>query len=231
LFPNKKVEWKLSLKYEDAKRESNTLYNIWIRGQDTEDINVTRVSFIGQVKLDYVDIVNTFNTIHCNDHIEFIQLVEDRYHIMYKLRKQHDIQYNKLQEWSNFIPKSFGKHTIPSFIVLMFRMKQNQYIKATLDMNGKITIQCRIDSKIDDIMKYIKTQVITWFKLHIDKSVTIIQDSVYANSDFPLLNNMSLDTCIKLLGKQHLIFHLNKKHIIFQIGTPNCIMTSTNREN
>ncbi|NDB86143.1 MAG: hypothetical protein EB127_26090, partial [Alphaproteobacteria bacterium] len=224
------------------KTETDKMNNIWSVGyQDTKkeisEFVFTRVNFIGNVQnkknkeskessntLTLIDINALFHTVHTSAIVPFIQLVEDQSKIIYKVLKNHTILTTHLQQWLSYanVPRvqkykaKTSTSTISSkaMLVCMFHKGSRQnYARVTIDGNGQLYIQYKIDSVDKNEWAAIHRHVLEiqkWFESSLAKKVATKLESMYLRAEIPMSRQLSLKEYAKLLTKNKNLFHLMK---------------------
>lgn len=212
LFPDKKNTWNPDT-YKIIKDESERLYKIWISGYNTsiEKYSIQRVNLIAKVTL-RKSIVDIFTSTKCDSKTQFMQLIEDSSHILYKLHKTHTIPVSKLTEWTSYnnIPKI---QVGVSILNVMFHIKDTLFAHVMIDSNGQIYVRFKFDIsnkyELIDIQKYCTSVIEKWLTNTLQVSITLHDDSYFLKTLIPISVHISSKDYGKILSKENLLFNLS----------------------
>ena len=214
LFPDRKDKWNYD-NYKVMKDESNNLYNIWLRGkQDTYDIfTIRRINLIANIKLSVTNnsIIDIFNNNKCNSKLQFMQLIQDSSHILYKTYKDHNIPLHKFKDWTmyNNIPKS---QIGISLLNAMFHFKEDIFGHVMLDSNGQIYVRFKYEtsntSNWEEIKTFCDTYIEKWLTTVLQAPVKLKEESYFLKTIIPVSLSIANKDYGKLLSKENLVFNL-----------------------
>jgi len=213
LFPEKKTKWNYD-SFRIIKDESDRLYNLWLLGKKDvpENYTIYRINLISKVLFDSnKTLSNIFHNTKCNSKVQFMQLIEDSSHILYKLYKEHNIPVNKLTNWTSYsyIPKI---QTSVSILNAMFYIKNDIFAQVMLDSNGQIYVRFKYESSNQSELVYIKqyctNNIEKWLTTILQIPVKLQDDSYFLKTTIPVSINISSKDYGKLLSKENLIFNL-----------------------
>lgn len=211
LFPEKKTKWNYD-SYKIIKDESARLYNLWLLGKIDvpENYTIHRINLISKVAFDK-NISTIFHNTKCNSKVQFMQLIEDSSHILYKLYKEHNIPVTKLTNWTSYsyIPKT---QTGISILNAMFYIKDDLFAQVMLDSNGQIYVRFKYESsnqsELTFIKQYCTNNIEKWLIAILQIPVKLQDDSYFLKTTIPVSINISSKDYGKLLSKENLIFNL-----------------------
>lgn len=130
-----------------VEKEDTLLASLWMDEPSTDMVQMgqciyTNVVFEGTVKTDMM-LADMFLQITANKDIPFIQWVDDKTRVLYKVFEQHSIPATMLRLWTDYDRMAYIKEGM----LVMYSPFKGGFVKVSVDSNGMIQISYRMDSR------------------------------------------------------------------------------------
>lgn len=208
-YPNANILWKINTTYQSLLKESEFLKKIYLtKSVNTDSFIYTRLKYNGFIKKWNLSCGELFDKMQTVSDIPFIQYIEDSSKILYKVFKEHKIDNLKFSQWTSF--DHISKVTILTIYFKIYR--ENLYGRMTIDDNGKIFIELKLDAreKIDKkVLDESLLKVIKWLEKYVVKVIVNVE-SVSLKANYINTHKRKIRELTTLLSKLHLIYHYHK---------------------
>lgn len=144
-FPDLKLQMR-SLK--TLQKEDALLSSIWESEADAakeapyEKCIFTRVEYQGTIKSQGLALSEIFDMVRANSRIPFVQWVDDRNRVLYKVYEHHKIPTDTITQWMKY-----ERLPITDGAIVLYSPFKNNFTKCFIDHKGDVSIIYNIDSR------------------------------------------------------------------------------------
>ena len=215
-FPDRSVTWKPKYKFKEFINESKSLYELWNipqnEAEEQRKFIFSKVQFHGKIKLKD-PLRSIFENTRTSSQFPFIQYIEDTAKILYKIWKKHEISVQNLQSWTFYdkLPK------MEMIIAMIPLERENAYARASIDIQGELSIQYQIDSrdKIEwTVIEKYTDKIKKWFEQVLHTPLQLQVNSITGKGEFAA-QGISIQDVTKVIGKESIfipLYHIIRLH-------------------
>lgn len=203
-FPDLKVKLlsKISLAREDA-----ILSGIWHPVQDLVPVQqcaYTHVEYHGSLNTDLV-VSDVFNKMRATKTIPFVQWVDDKSRVLYKLYDNHSIPPVILQQWMQHdrLPTANGA-------LIFYSTFNNTFVRCFIDVSKTIQIIYHVDAreKLDlDVISSDNKKLMQYISSILDTKVTVTMTNISMRTTIAK-SNVTMKAVAGVIGTLLPVFHI-----------------------
>lgn len=149
-----KIQSKASVEKEEA-----FLSSLWL-GSVSDTVthgmcSYANVSFSGRIKKTDLLLADIFAKASGTKSIPFIQWVDDRTRVLYKLYSQHTIPVNVLQTWTDYT-----RLPVLEDAINMYATFKNTYVRCSISSRGEVQVTYKLDSRDKIALEEVNTDFV-----------------------------------------------------------------------